>query len=344
MRRVVLPLLLVAAVASLATTEASAGKVIIKMATLAPDGSAWDKQLKLMADEWQKETEGRVRLRVYPGGVTGDDPDVVRKMRIGQLQGAALTVAGLTQIDDSFNVFSIPLFFASYDEFLYVRSKLTPMLEKKLEENGFKFLHWGYGGWVHVFLTKPVESVDDLKKVKMFTWAGNDRVTEVYKSVGFSPVPLAATDIMTGLQTGLIDAMPTTPYACLAMQFFRQTPYMLGQGLAPLVGATLVTMKTWDKISPEDQAALLAAGRRADAELAPTIQEGDREAIAEMEKRGLSVIGVDMKEGRWGETARAFADQMRKEVVPDDVYRAALQYRDDYRRQNPGDASSGDPR
>ncbi len=319
----------------------AAKKTTLKFATLAPDGSAWDKLLKQMGSEWQTETDGRVKVRIYPGGVAGDDPDVVRKMRIGQLQGAALTVAGLTSIDEVFNVFSIPLFFDSIDEFLYVRGKLTPLIRERVEAKGFKFVNWGHGGWIHVFSTRPITSVNDMNNIKFFTWAGDDRMAQVYSSVGFSPVPLAVTDIMTGLETGLIEAMPTTPFAALALQWYRQVPYMVGLGLAPLVGGNVVSLKAWEKLSPQDQQVILTSSQASEDALTHDIQVGDVEAIEAMKEKGLTVLEVDRNDPGWTNTAARFATEMQKELVPADVFDLAVKYRAEFRA---GNASGGGSR
>ncbi|MGB5999995.1 MAG: TRAP transporter substrate-binding protein DctP, partial [Thermoanaerobaculia bacterium] len=122
---------------------------VIKLATLVPDGSVWDKALKEMGADWKESSDGRVTLRIYPGGVAGDEPDVVRKMRIGQIQAASLTVTGLSEIDPAFKVFTIPLFYDSYEELLFVLEAMEPYLAAKLEARGFVFVHWGHAGWVH---------------------------------------------------------------------------------------------------------------------------------------------------------------------------------------------------
>src|ERR1041385_6249368 len=232
---------------------------VVKLATLVPEGSVWDKALRDMGADWSTATAGRVTLRVYPGGVAGDEPDVVRKMRIGQLQAAAVTTAGLASIDPAVNIFNVPMFFTSYPELYATLDKLEPVLKQRLDAKGFVLLSWGHGGWVFFFTKNPVESLDGLKHTKMFTWAGDDQMVQMWKQKGFNPVPLAATDIMTGLQTGMIDAYPTTPLLGLTLQWYRQTPNMVGMGMAPLVGGLIVTKSAWTKISDPDRRAILAA-------------------------------------------------------------------------------------
>jgi TRAP-type C4-dicarboxylate transport system substrate-binding protein len=231
-RIVLLPLLAcLLAGGVLLPTRACAQGSVVKLATLVPEGSVWDKALRDMGAEWSSSTQGRVSLRVYPGGVAGDEPDVVRKMRIGQLQAAAITTAGLASIDPSFNVFNVPMFFTSYPELFATLDKLEPVLKQRLEAKGFVLLSWGHGGWVYFFTKEPIGTVDGLRHTKMFIWAGDDQMANIWKAKGFNPVPLAATDIMTGLQTGMIDSYPTTPLLGLTLQWYRQTPNMVGMGM-----------------------------------------------------------------------------------------------------------------
>ena len=180
-----------------------AQNVVIKLATVVPDGSIWDKSLKQMGADWSQATGGRVSLTVFSGGAQGDESTVLRKLRLGSLQGASFTVVGLGSIDPAFNVFNVPFFFESYDELNAVVAKLTPLLKQKAEAKGFVLVHWGHGGWLQVFSKKPVQSVADLKALKLYTSAGDDRMTQFYKAHGFQPRAMAMTDILTGLSTGM---------------------------------------------------------------------------------------------------------------------------------------------
>lgn len=331
MRALVLGL---AAVALLQPAAARAQSSVVKLATLVPDGSVWDKILREMGAEWSRATEGRVTLRIYPGGVVGDEPDMVRKMRIGQLQAAALTTAGLADIDSGFEMFGIPMFFESYDELHAVLGKMAPILAQRLDAKGFVLLNWGHGGWVYFFTKHPVRTVADLKRAKMFAWAGDDQMVQLWKANGFQPVALAATDILTGLQTGMIDALPTTPLAALSLQWFRSTPYMVEVGLAPLVGGLVVTKQAWNKVSAADRARILAACRRAEQRLASEVPRQDTSAVVEMQKRGLKLSRVDAGvAAEWRATAEAFAARMRGSGGAADLIDLARRERDAYRRR-----------
>ena len=318
---------------------AEAAPVVIKLATLVPDGSVWDKALRSMGSQWKRDTGDRVQLRVYPGGVAGDEPDVLRKMRIGQLNAATLTVRGLIEIDPAFEVLAIPLFYDSYDEFFHVLRALDGEMRELARERGFELIQWGHAGWVHMFSTEPARTVADLRRLKLFVSAGDDDTVQWWKDRSFRPVALAMTDIMTGLQTGMIETLPTTPLAALSLQWFRRTPYMLDVGLAPLVGATIVSSRTWNRLSPEDREVMLRVALSMEQNLEREIPEQDGTAIAEMSKRGLTVLSAD-DAPVWRAEAGRFAESMRGERVPAAVFDRAKSERDAYRRQQ----GSGDSR
>ena len=203
------------ALVAVATLHAQAPATTVKLASIVPTGSVFDKNLKQMAEEWKEATGGRVTVTVFSGGSQGDEPTVVRKMRLDALQAAAFTAVGLGSIDWAFNVFDIPFFFDSYDELNYVTDKLTPVLRKRMEAKGFVLMNWGNAGWTQIFSKKPVATVDDLKHVKLWTSAGNDKQVQWFKANGFEPRAMATTDILTGLTTGMLEGLPTTPLILL---------------------------------------------------------------------------------------------------------------------------------
>lgn len=305
----------------------------LKLATLVPEGSVWDKELKEMGQDWRERTEGRVALRIYPGGVAGNEGDVLRKMRIGQLQAATLTVIGLSEIDPGFHVFAIPRFFRSYEELFHVVEELTPMFEERLAERGYLLLNWGHAGWIQLFTTEPVATPADLRGLKLFTSAGDTEMVRWWKKNGYSPVALSSTDVMTGLQTGMVEALPTTPLAALTLQWYRATPYMLDLGIAPLVGATIVSEATWKHLDAADREALREEAKEVEERLEKAVPEQDERAVREMVDRGLELTRPEGEAERevWEEEAKQFATTMRQLLVPDEVFAAAKTARDAYR-------------
>ena len=302
----------------------------LRLGTILPANSVWDRALRQMAADWQEATDGRVRLQVR--GTTGDEATIIRRMRLNNPQVAALTLPGLTEVDESFNVFGIPFFFASDAEAVHVLEALTPLYRDKLAERGLVLLGWGHGGWAHIFSAHPIRSIPDLQKAKLYTSAGDDGMVQWYKENGFQPVPLELTDVLMGLNTGLIDAYPSPPYGALVFQWYRQTSHMLDIPLSPVFGATVMTERAWARIDEADRAALLAAAAEMQAFLFDEVPRQDEEAVAEMQKRGLTLSSVGEPEVA---LLRAIVDTLtatwRGDRVPADIYDAALAARSAFR-------------
>ena len=303
----------------------------IKLATVVPDGSIWDKSLKKMGEDWKQATGGRVSVTVFSGGSQGDEPTVLRKLRLGALQAASLTVVGLANIDPAFNVFNIPFFFQSYDELNAVVDKLTPTLKQRTDAKGFILLHWGHGGWLQLFTKRPVQSVSDLKSIKLYTSAGDDRMTQWYKANGFQPRAMAMTDILTGLTTGMLDGLPTPPLAAMAFQWYKQTPYMLDIGLSPVVGATVITKKAWSSVSADDREKMMQIAAGVEQQLRGDVPKQDVLAVAMMGQQGLKVTKATGPE--WQQEAAILARTMRGQMVPADIFDLALKERDAFRQR-----------
>ncbi len=240
------------------------GPIRIKLGTLAPRGTSLHRVLQEMGEKWRQAPGGGVELVIYPDGVMGGEAEMVKRMRVGQVQAAMLTVTGLSEIDRSVtSLQNMPMMFRSLDEVSYVREKLTPGLEKRFLDKGFVVLFWGDVGWVRFFSKERAEHVADVKKMKLFAWAGDNEQIELMKNAGFHPVPLETNDILPALQTGMIDAVPTVPLVALAGQFYGPCPHMLELDWAPLVGGTVITKKAWDSTPPSAREALLKAAREA---------------------------------------------------------------------------------
>ena len=316
----------------LSAAAVSAQRSNLRLGTILPANSIWDRSLKEMAAAWQEGTDGRVRLQVR--GTAGDESTLIRRMRMNQPHVAALTLPGLSAIDEAFGVFGIPFFFASDAEAAHVVEALTPRLRERLAENGLVLLNWGHGGWAHIFSATAIQSLDDLRNARLFTSSGDDGMVQWFKENGFNPVPLALTDVLMGLNTGLIDAYPSPPYGALVFQWYRQTSHMLDIPLNPVFGATVMTQSSWNRISEADQAVLLEAAKETQDYLFEAAPAQDREAVAEMQKRGLTVTAVPPM---LADFLRAEVDRLtatwRGSRVPDDIYDAALAARSAFRSQ-----------
>ena len=311
--------------------------ITIKMATQAPVNSSWHKVLLDLGAQWEAKTAGRVKLTVYAGGTQGSEDATIRMMRPGvdQLQSNLLMLPGLGTIDEAFNVFGIPFFFQSDAEGQYVLEKMTPMLEKRLDAKGFKLLCWGSAGWVQLFSKKPLATLADIKAAKLFTSQGDERMVQWYKANGFRPVALAAGDIPAQLKltTGMIDAAPSPPYPALLLQIFRDAKYMLDVRVAPLYGAIVITNEAWNKIDANDRPIVLATAKDSEKRLLGDAPKLDADSVATMKSRGLTVTTLDPKTAASFRTeADSFVKSMRGNMVPADVYDAAVRERDAFRK------------
>lgn len=316
----------------IAAAPAAAGPVVIKMATLAPEGSSWHKVLLEMGEGWKKATGGAVTLRIYPGGVAGDEDAMIRKMRIGQLQAAAVTGIGLSYLDRSFYALHVPMMYASDEEFEYVRERIAPVLERRLEEKGFLVLNWGDAGWVHFFAKRPFAGPADVKAMKLFVWSGDTNLIQLYKEAGFDPVPLSAVDILPGLQTGLINAFDTTPLAALAFQWFGLAPHMADLRWVPLTGATIIDRRAWAAIPEPLRPKILDAARQAGRRMRDEIRRLNEEAVKVMVKNGLRISRVPPEtQAEWRRLVEGIYPRIRGRIIPADMFDAALRYRDEYR-------------
>lgn len=318
--------------AALDPGEAFAGKVTIKLGTLAPEGSLWHNVLARMGQRWRDASGGKVALKIYPGGVAGDEKDMVRKMRIGQLHAGTLTGLGLGEISRATIALQIPMMFESWAELDYVRDRVAPMIEAELAELGFVVLHWGDAGWVQKFSKVPAVSADDFKKLKLFVRAGDPDGEKLWRAAGFQPVPLSPSDMLASLQTGMVEAFGTTPLFALSSQWFGLAKHMLRVDWAPLNGATIVSKKTWDRIPADLQASLRNIAKEEGVSLRDEVRKLDEQAIEAMTERGLKVVvaGAAVK-AEWRALAVQTYPVVRGTIVPeryfDEVQRLVAEHR-----------------
>lgn len=319
----------------LAPKVARAQVTRIRLGTLAPQGSSYHRILQDMGEKWKAATNGQVQLTIY-AGTMGSELELVRRMRAGQLQAAAITTTGLASIDRGIAAMqSIPMMFRSLDELDYVKQKMAPTLDKRLADKGFKVLFWGDAGWVRFFTRQKIDEPDELKRLKTFVTAGETQQFELMKSAGYSPVALEWADALTSLQTKMIDAVPTIPYFGLATQVYTIAGYMLDLNWAPVVGALIINQKTWDALSPQQQAAVSAVAiETGKAFQAQGRKEAD-EAVAAMQKRGLTVVPIPAPQlAEWRKASEAMYPKIRGFMVPADMFDEVLRIVTEYRSRS----------
>jgi len=305
----------------------------VNLGTLAPRGSVYHQSLQAMAEAWRQAPGGGVRLVIYPDGTQGGEADMIRLMRVGTLQAGLFTVVGLSEIEPGVSgLQGVPMLFRSLDEFQYVNDKLRPMLEQRLAEKGFVVLFWVDTGWIRYFSKEPMLTPDDLKRMKVFSWAGNADEINILRHAGFNPVALETSDILPGLQTGLINAVSVPPIFALAGQLDLRAPHMLKLNWAPLVGACVVKKTTWDKIPAEAKDALLAAAEKAGKEIRDNSRKENEEAVAAMQKRGLQVHDPTPEQVKaWQIEAEKSYPEIRGRIVPADIFDEVQRLLKEYR-------------
>jgi TRAP-type C4-dicarboxylate transport system substrate-binding protein len=321
-----------ALIATAAFSFGTAQGVTLKIATLAPDGTSWMKVMAAMNQEVQQATNGAVKLKFYPGGVAGDEHDVLRKMRVGQLHGGGFTGVGLGEILPKIRALEVPFLYRNYAEVDYVRGALENGFTEDLAAEGYVLLGWAEVGFVHIFANAPVRTVEDLRKVKMWMWEGDPLAEAFFKAFEINPTPLQITDVLTSLQTGLIDAIYTSPYAAVGLQWFTRVKYMMDIPFTDAIGAVVVTKKQFNKIPAEYQDTVLEICRRYTATLNAQTREDQTNAIERMQKEGIEVVHVDPAQmATWekiGEKARAgLVGKLYDQLTLDSVLGALQEYR-----------------
>ena len=305
----------------------------LRIGTLAPKNSLYHRQLLEIGEAWRQAQGGNAKYVVFPDGSQGGEAELARRMRIGQLQGALLSIVGLSEIEPSINALqSIPLLFKTWEEVDYVREKMRASMEKKFLDKGFVVLAWGDAGWVRFFSKDALMRPDDFKKMKFFSFAGESEQQEIMKSLGFTPVPLETTDILPSIQTGMINVVPSTPYFALATQIYGKVPHMLEINWAPVVGALVVTQKAWDDMSPAGRQALRSAGEKAGVLIRNKARQEVEEAVEAMRKRGLVVNKPNPDQLReWQELADKLYPRVRGNLVPAETFDEVFQHVKAYR-------------
>lgn len=305
----------------------------LRIGTLATKNSLYHRQLMELGEAWRTAQGGNAKYLVYPDGSQGGETDMVRRMRIGQLQGGLLSVVGLREIEPSIAALqNMPLMFRSWEEVDYVREKMRPAMEKKFLDKGFVVLAWGDAGWVRFFSKEPAVRPDDFRKMKFFAWGSEIEQQEIMKGLGYTPVPLETADILPSIQTGMINAVPSTPYFALATQVYTTASNMLDLNWAPIVGALIITKKAWDELTPEGQAAVREAGAKAGVQLRAKARQEVDDAVDAMKKRGLTVNkpnAEQMKE--WNDLADKLYPKIRGRMVPADTFDEVVGYLKAYR-------------
>ncbi len=278
------------------TLQLSAQQYTIKFATLAPEGSTWITVMKEYDQIIRKESGGRLGFKIYAGGVVGDERDVLRKIRLGQFQSAGITGVGIGEIAKSARILDAPFLFKNHAEVDYVMGQYDAELRKEFEAGGYVLLGWAEVGFVYVFTNTPVTKVDDIRKVKMWQWEGDPLAEATFKAFGINPIQLSITDVLTSLQTGLINAMYISPYAGVSLQWYTATKYMFDFPLTNSSGAVVLSKRDFDKMPPDLQEILLRNGKQLMRKLTELSRQENIKSLDVLKKSKIIFTKPDPKE------------------------------------------------
>jgi TRAP-type C4-dicarboxylate transport system substrate-binding protein len=323
---------LVSIAALAVASPAFADNTELRIATLAPSGSPWMEVLSKGQVDVNKQTAGRVTIKYYEGGQQGDERDFVRKIGLGQLDGAAITSVGLAMIDESIRVLELPRMFATVEEVDYVADKMWPYFQKKFEKKGYRLNDRGEVGWVYVLTKNKVDSVATLKNQKLWLW-GNDQVfTALYKTLGLNGIPLGVPDVDPALTSGKVDACYTSPVAAVALQWYSKVKFMTSQPLSFAIGATVISSKAFAKLSAEDQKAFETIGFATQKKLRKVIRKANDDAKTTMTRKGVTVVETPAAMVTdLDKAAQQVWNDLAGKVYSKEELAMVIKYRDEYR-------------
>jgi TRAP-type C4-dicarboxylate transport system substrate-binding protein len=267
-----------------------AQNVVLKIGTIAPEGSAWAKAFREINKELEQKTNKQVTLRLFPGGILGDEVDMLRKTKVGEIQGALLTGGGLGVIFKDIKILGIPFLFQNYQEVDAVLDRMDGFFQKGLLDNGFKSMGWAEQGFIYLLSKEPIRNAADLKKGKVWIWEDTPIGRAVFKELGVNAIPLSVTDVLMALQTGMIDTVYSSPLAAIGVQWFTKVSYMTDVPLAYSVGAVVLKKSDFEKISPAQRPIVEAAFTRQLAPLKDQLRKDNEKAIQVLQGKGIKLV------------------------------------------------------
>lgn len=274
----------------------AAQEYTIKFATIAPEGTTWMNVMKEYDAAIRKESGGRMGFKIYAGGVQGDEKSILRKIRVGQLHSGGFTGVGMGEIAPKVRILDSPFLVRNEEEIDMLYREFGKEFEKSFEDGGYVLLGWAEVGFVHVFTSTPIRKTEDLRGIKMWTWEGDPIAETAFRTLGINPIPLSVIDVMTSLQTGLIDAFYTTPYAAIALQWYARVKYMVDVPLADAAGAVLLSKKFYDQMPKDLQDILVRNGRLYISKLTQLSRKENADAIRELKKRNITLLTANDKD------------------------------------------------
>lgn len=334
-RHLIAALGLAAAAVLAAARPARADNLELRIATLAPSGSPWMEVLDKAADETKNKTAGRITLKYFEGGQQGDERDFVRKINLGQLDGAAVTAVGLSMIDESIRVLELPMMFESAEEFDYVADKLWPYFQKKFEKKGFRLNDRGEVGWIYFLSKSKVEKLADLRNLKLWMWGDDQLVGAIFKKLGLNGVPLGVPEVDAALTSGKIDGCYGSPVAAVALQWYSKIKFMTSMPMSFAMGATVISNAAYKKLAAEDLKVLEDVSRANAKKLRKTIRKSNEDAKGTMSRKGVTVVPTPVAMvDEFTKASTEIWEQLAGKVYSKDELKMVLEARDEYRAKH----------
>jgi TRAP-type C4-dicarboxylate transport system substrate-binding protein len=325
MRQKLLPLLGALLLAAAAAGPARAKEVVLRIATLAPEGTSWFTGLQDLDKELREKSKGELGLKLYPGGVAGDEVTVLKKMKVGQLQGAGLTGMGLGQVSSWARVLELPFQYRTYADVDMVRAQIADRLRADMEAHGYVVVGISEVGFGYVFSNRELRTVADMKNAKPWMWEGDQLAATTYQAFGVNPTPLALPDVITSLETGLIDTVYCSPAACVGLQWFSKVKYMNDVPLGDGTSMLLVAKTAFDKLTDDQKKILLEVGKKHHDDLIQKIRKENDDALQTLKDRGIQIVPWDPKERATFETigrnvSKSFAGDGEGKLFPQALF------------------------
>ena len=305
----------------------------IKIASPAPESSPWGQALNRVAADWARISNGRVRLQVFHNGIAGNESDVLRKMRIGQVHAAVITSGALSNLADELLTVSMPMLIRTDEELDYVFERIRPQIEDAVRSNRFEVLGWSKAGWIRFFASEPVPSPEALKRLKLASSADDEDLLQAFRLMGYQVIPMTETELLTALNSGRVEAFYGSPIAAAGFQWFARAPYMLEVRVAPFLGSLVIIENMWRRVPDDLKPELVAAVRRQIDRLDSQVRELEEEAIETMQQYGLEVTELSRaQEERWFSEFEQSSQVTVGTVFDEELYATIRRYLDEYRQ------------
>ncbi len=335
-RKVGLRLSLLAAAGLLVAGARDASAQERRIATLAPPGSSWMKVLNKGAVAIEDATKGRVKTKYYAGGSQGDERDVVRKMRLGGIDGAALTSVGLSMIYSGIRVLELPRLFENTEEMDYVRRHMWPYFQKKFEEKGYMLGEPGDVGFIYFMSKAPVTNMGDLKKVKVWMWTDDELVRTMFKKLGVSGVPLGVPDVLPALSTGRITGCYGSPLVAVALQWASKIRYMTSMPMSYAIGGSVIRKDVWEKSTASDRKIQETVAHNLGKVMRRTVRRDNKDAQKQMTRKGVKVVETSAAMvAEFDKAAQEVWQDLAGKVYTKWELKQVLRLRDEYRKKHP---------